>query len=124
MSSLPQVLQDRFAALQAAFLQQLQERLIELDLLWPKARASRSPADLKPVYIHVHSLGGSSAPLGFPEISEAAQAADAFLRPLASQAEPLTSKDIAGIERLLKQLGLAADSALQTFEATKKAAAS
>lgn len=116
MSSLPQALQDRFAALQAAFLEQLRERLDEIDVLWPAARASCSPVDLKPLYIHVHSLCGSSAPLGFPEISEAAQQADAFLRSLVEAGDPFPSDCIPQIELLLDLLKVAADKSLQTTE--------
>ena len=119
MSSLPESLQDRFAALQAAFLQQMRERMAEIDLLWPTARASRNPADLKPLYIHVHSLCGSSAPLGFPEISEAAQQADAFLRPLANASDPFPADCISRIESLLETLRIAAGNSTQVIEPGK-----
>lgn len=116
MSSLPEALRDRFAALQATFLRQLSERMAEIDALWPIARVSHNPADLKPLYLHVHNLCGSSAPLGFPEISEAAQQADAFLRPLASATDPFPSDCIPQIESLLEALRTAADNSLQPTE--------
>lgn len=116
MSSLPQALQDRFAALQAAFLEQLHERMVEIDLLWPIVRVSCSPVDLKPVYIHVHSLSGSSATLGFLAISEAAQQADAFLRPLVDAGTPFSPDLIPQVELLLDSLRIAAGKSLQTAE--------
>ena len=108
MSSQPKSLQDRFAALQAAFLQQTRERMTDIEQRWPAVRSSLSPQELKPIYIHVHSLCGSSSTLGFAEISEAAMQADLFLRPLANADESIPAACIPQIESLLETLRLAA----------------
>jgi HPt (histidine-containing phosphotransfer) domain-containing protein len=98
-------LQERLQALRDQYARQLPTRLAELEsgLAW----LSEDPGNdrlLALLHRQVHSLTGSGASFGYPELSRSARSLEHFLKSLVNSGETLSDSNLAQIRALLVAL--------------------
>lgn len=68
--------QEKLEKLKAEYAELLPSRLKEVDQAWHDVRVNTNPESLKVLRTRVHTLAGSGATFGFPELSAAASSAE------------------------------------------------
>ena len=78
--------QARLKTLTENFLRSLPERVQLIESLWPKVQSGQYTMDeMNTLHRTTHSLAGSGATFGFPEISDTARAAERILKILSRE---------------------------------------
>ena len=108
MSQVKEALIRKMGELQQNFKAGLGERFSELAAAVGALRAGSpfddSKASLEALQTRCHTLVGTGATLGFPEISEAASKLEVLAKELLAKAQPLTLQHIAALDRELGDL--------------------
>ncbi len=108
MSQVKEALIRKMGELQQNFKAGLGERFRELAVAVGALRAGSpfddAKASLETLHVRCHTLVGTGATLGFPDISEAASKLEVFAKELLARAQPLTPEDIAALARNLSDL--------------------
>src|SRR5688572_27434699 len=99
----PEDVKERLAALKQAFLNQLPDRIRELQKAWKKLDSEAwDAAAFQEFHRGIHALGGSGAMFGCEAMAQRARLLDNLLKSLASDGEPPSK----GTKRLIRD-GLA-----------------
>lgn len=91
--------QAELQKLKEAFAASLPSRVGELDALWGELDLAAASVTLGRLERALHSLAGSGATFGFPEVSRQAKAMENALRPLADDPSALTTEGKASLVR-------------------------
>lgn len=98
-------LQEKMRALRAAYAAQLPEKIQQVEAAWAKLSPEAWDGEtLQTLHRLVHSLTGSGATFGFPELSTAARSLEGYLKELVSQSAPASGAQRTSIERQLVDL--------------------
>jgi diguanylate cyclase (GGDEF)-like protein len=100
-------LHARFAALQQQYLDQLANKVAQIESLWSQWQSGILTAgDLTQLQRIVHNLAGSGATFGLKEVSEAARALDVALQAWVNAADPMGERPdlVPLMDRLLTSL--------------------
>jgi Hpt domain. len=100
-------LHARFAALQQQYLDQLANKVAQIESLWSQWQSgSLTAGDLAQLQRIVHNLAGSGATFGLKEVSEAARALDVALQAWVNAADPMGERPdlVPLMDRLLTSL--------------------
>jgi chemotaxis protein histidine kinase CheA len=105
--------EQRLALLRDEYRRELPARVLEVEKLWREVAAGAAgPARLRDLQRAIHSFTGSAEMFGFPELTESARAAEAFLEPFVAERSmpgPAEQKDfeslLASLQRDARQGG-------------------
>lgn len=101
-------LQEKMRVLRATYLAQLPEKLRQIDEVWNKLQTEWNSESLHTLHRMVHSLTGSGATFGMPEVSEAARPLEQALKQLVNSNAPINAEAHEDVNDKIDQLRRAA----------------
>ncbi len=110
-----QNVEEFMAGLRTGYRDSVRERLATMTALLAAARAQPEDlASLRELRRHVHNLAGSGGTYGFTALSAAAQVGELRLEALLGAGTPFTDADFSGLDQLLVELALLAETDIAT----------